>query len=174
MTSWLDELSGGDRKSVGRAREVAQWALATPDRLDEVVEGLLQDDPIVRSRCAHVLATVSKARPELVQPFKQRLLEEVAPIDQWEVREQLCQIVPRLALDPADVEAMRARCNHYLNDRSSIVRTCAMQALVDLLRFDPSHSGDVQQVIGVLTETGTAAMRARGRKLLVALDRQSS
>lgn len=169
---WLDELAGGDRRSVGRAPEVARWVLDEPGRLGEIVEGLLGDDVIVRSRCAHVIDAVSKTRPELVAPFKRRLLRDATAIEQWEVREQMCKILPRLPLSPSDVAAMRAVCIRSLEHRSSIVRACAMQALVDLLRHDPSHEDDVCEVIGTLTEVGTAAMRARGRKLLKQLARR--
>ncbi len=168
---WLDELSGGDRRSVGRAPEVARWALDQPARLAEIVEGLLGEDVIVRSRCAHVIDAVSKTRPELVEPFKKQLVDDATSIEQWEVREQMCKAIPRLTLSRQEVAAMRAVCMSYLDDRSSIVRACAMQALVDLLRFDPSHEDDVREVIGTLTEMGTAAMRARGRKLLKQLAR---
>ena len=59
----------------------------------------------------------------------------------------------------------------YLGDRSSIVKTFAMQGLAGLAMQDPEMKPEVVEQIRVLTRTGTAAMKARGRKLLAELER---
>jgi hypothetical protein len=57
----------------------------------------------------------------------------------------------------------------YLNDCSSIVRTFAMQALVDMATNSQVLQPIVHRHIKELTLTGTPAMKARGRKLLTEL-----
>ncbi len=59
----------------------------------------------------------------------------------------------------------------YLDDDSSIERTIAMQALADLATQDDVVRRRVTPILERLTETGTAAMRSRGRKLLAQLRR---
>lgn len=59
----------------------------------------------------------------------------------------------------------------YLEDRSSIVKTFAMQGLSDLALEDAALRSMVTELIRPLTRTGTPAMRARGRKLLLQLER---
>jgi hypothetical protein len=54
----------------------------------------------------------------------------------------------------------------YLEDRSSIVKTFALQGLADLAQDDPSIRPGVIEILRQATRTGTAAMKARGRKLL--------
>ncbi len=48
-----------------------------------------------------------------------------------------------------------------------------MQALTDLAQRDPALRSQVAPLIERLTETGTPAMRSRGRKLLKQLSRPS-
>ena len=60
----------------------------------------------------------------------------------------------------------------YLRDKSSIVRTFAMQGLAELAVRDVSLKAKVLPLLEELTEIGTPAMRARGRKLLALLNRQ--
>ena len=54
----------------------------------------------------------------------------------------------------------------YLRDSSSIVKTFAMQALVDLTTQAPEFRPAVLRQLQKLTVRGTPAMRARGRKLI--------
>lgn len=57
----------------------------------------------------------------------------------------------------------------YLRDKSSIVKTCAMQGLAGLAAQDAALKAKILSLLRELTETGTPAMRARGRKLLAGL-----
>jgi hypothetical protein len=47
-----------------------------------------------------------------------------------------------------------------------IVKTCAMQALADLAFTDAKLKSQIRPLLEELTQIGTPAMRARGRKLL--------
>jgi len=57
----------------------------------------------------------------------------------------------------------------YLRDKSSIVKTCAMQGLAGLAAQDAALKAKVLPLLKELTDVGTPAMRARGRKLLAGL-----
>ena len=55
----------------------------------------------------------------------------------------------------------------YLRDESRpIVKTFAMQALVELAEKDAPQRARVRRRIEALVRTGSPAMKARGRKLL--------
>jgi len=162
----IDKLSGGERRSIGCAPEVAQLVLAEPGLLDELFIGLLLNDVVVRSRTAHSLYFIADKQPELLQPYKQRIFAEIAPIPQWEVRQQVCKILVKLELSETDLDQALRLFMSYLEDRSSIVKTCAMQGLADLTLLSPELTPNIKPLLLDLTLSGTAAMRARGRKLL--------
>jgi hypothetical protein len=61
----------------------------------------------------------------------------------------------------------------YLNDKSKIVVTFAMQALADLAIKEPDITARVTRAIEKLTQTGSPAIRSRGKKLLPQLKNPS-
>ena len=150
---------------------MAEAVLKNSALIDDLFEGILGKDPVIRSRASHAVRQVARARPELVQPCKDLLIQEVSGIRQWEVRHYFCQILPLLELTPDDIAQANRFFRSYLDDRSSIVRTCAMQALADLTELEPALLPEVLPLIEALTQSGTAAMRARGRMLLKRLNR---
>ena len=75
-------------------------------------------------------------------------------------------MLPRLALSRKERAVALDILFDYLRDKSSIVKTFAMQAIWDLPSADPKLKAQIIPLIEELTLVGTAAMRARGRKLL--------
>jgi hypothetical protein len=60
----------------------------------------------------------------------------------------------------------------YLKDRSSIVKTYALQGLADLGQHDARLQPEVIELLRESVRSGTPAMKARSRKLLLHLDGQ--
>jgi hypothetical protein len=159
-------LRGGDRRSTGRSNEVVKLVLRAPRRFAELIQCLWSDDAIVRMRAADATEKVSAIKPELLPPYKAELLGLLAETDQIELRWHLAQMVPRLPVTKAERERAAQTLQIYLEGRSSIVRTFALQALADLSRNDAGLRSRVRETLEESTVTGTAAMKARARKLL--------
>jgi hypothetical protein len=60
----------------------------------------------------------------------------------------------------------------YLEDRSSIVKTFALQGMADLAWEDAELAERVVETLRSAERTGTAAMKTRSQKLLAELERQ--
>ena len=169
MHPLLTKLEGGDRRSIGRSQEVVEHVLADVSLFPALFEGMVSSDPVVRMRAADAAEKVAASRPDLLQPFADRLLDKVAAIDQQEVRWHVAQMLPRLRLTDAERARAVALLEGYLGDKSKIVQTFALQALADLAQQDVSL---VPRVIGTLEEmivAGSPAVRSRSRKLLALL-----
>ena len=162
----LDRLAGGDRRSLGRAEEVAGAVAQAPELLPHLVQGIEAADECVRMRAADALEKVTREHPEWLRPFKRRLLRLAAGGTQQEVRWHLAQMLPRLPLGPAERREAIAIVDGYLDDRSGIVRTSALQALAELGGDDPATAPMVRRRLLRAAESGTPAMQARARKLL--------
>src|SRR5690242_12000583 len=67
-------LEGGDRRSVGRADEVAALVSRNPKLFPRLFAGLWSDDPVVRMRAADAAEKVTRTAPKLLQPYKAELL----------------------------------------------------------------------------------------------------
>ena len=162
----LEKLKGGDRRSIGRANEVVRQVLRTPALFGELFKGMLSTDPVLRMRAADAVEKVSAQRADLIQPYKRRLLREIANIDQQEVRWHVAQMIPRLHLTPTERARAAGILFAYLSLKSKIVRTFALQALVSLSYNDPGLRRRVTEVLHEVVESGSPAIKARGRKLL--------
>ena len=161
-----DLLRGGDRRSIGKSDEVAKLVLSEPRRFSELFQCLWHEDPVVRMRAADAAEKVSVTRPELLKPYKRDLLGLLVEAEQIELRWHLALMVPRLELNRSERERAASALQHYLDDRSSIVKTFALQGLADLARKDSSLLELARRTIEERLRTGTAAMKARARKLL--------
>lgn len=166
MNEILAKLRGGDRRSIGRANEVVDDVLRDPPLFDAVFQGMVSDDPVVRMRAADAAEKITAKHPEYLEPYKTALIEEVALIDQQEVRWHVAQMLPRLDLTEAERQRAVAILFDYLNDDSRIVQVNAMQALADLAVQDEVLRARVSNKIAALVATGSAAVRNRGRQLL--------
>lgn len=164
-----DVLRGGDRRSIGKSNQIANLVLAEPKRFAELIGCLWDEDPLIRMRAADAAEKVTLKRPELLNPHKGELLGLLAEAEQSELRWHLAAMVPRLELSASERQRAAATLQHYLEDRSSIVKTFAMQGLLDLAGQDPTLRETAKQILEGALRTGTPAMKARARKLLKGL-----
>jgi hypothetical protein len=163
----IDQLRGGDRRSIGKVPHVVRVVSKNLELTGELIVGLVSDDPIIRMRAADALEKVSKERPSLLDPFKEVLLSTAADSHQQEVRWHIAQMLPRLNLSRKEKDGVVSTLLGYMQDRSSIVKVCAMQALTELAASDQRLVSSVKPVIEHACRNGTPAMRARGRKLIL-------
>lgn len=121
-------------------------------------------------RAADAAEKVTRVKPELLGPYKKALLGLMAEAEQPELRWHLAAMIPRLTPNAGERQTAVASMNKYLEDRSSIVKTIALQGLADLADGDPSLRPTVIELLRESTRSGTAAMKARSRKLLLRLE----
>jgi hypothetical protein len=167
----LAKLTGDDRPPIGRSEEVVADVIRDPALFDVVFGGMLGEDPLVRMRCAAAVEKITASHPEYLQPHKETLISQVAGVEQQEVRWHVAQMLPRLDLNADERAAAFSVLLGYLNDRSRIVKTFAMQALADLAEDDATLRPQVIEPLEDLIRTGSPAMQSRGRKLLDRLRR---
>ncbi|HYA64051.1 MAG TPA: hypothetical protein VED66_12690 [Candidatus Sulfotelmatobacter sp.] len=159
-------LAGGDRRSIGRSNEIVSMVLRRPQQLPELIGCLWSADAIVRMRAADAIEKISLQKADLLERYKADLLELMEGAQQQELRWHMALVIPRLPLTESEQKRAVASLRAYLNDRSSIVKTCALQGLADLSRVIPALRPPIKKLLEESSRTGTAAMRARARKLL--------
>lgn len=180
MPTLLDQLAGGDPLTLGRTVAVASQVLARPELIDEVFDGIADDNEAIRNRSIDVLERVSAARPELLRPYKRELLTRVSRIGHWAVRSHLCQVLPRLDnYTPAERRRTIALMRSWLGEKSSIVKAVALDCAVQL-SLAPGFSTERAEAAALVEECAahgeTPALRARARllrKRLAKLARES-
>lgn len=159
-------LRGGDRRSIGNSNQVVKLILRRPRRFAELFHCIWHENAIVRLRAADAAEKITLVRPQLLKPFKRELLGLLAEADQIELRWHLALMVPRLALTWSERQCTFAVLDKFLQDRSSIVKTCALEGLTELAKQDPRFGESVRETLEASRRAGTPAMKARARKLL--------
>jgi hypothetical protein len=165
-------LEGGDRRSIGRADQVAAIVAKDAGLFPELIAGLWSGDPLVRMRAADATEKVTRGNRELIQPYKKELLGLMAETKQQELRWHLAAMIPRLPLNAKERQLAVSLLNGYLQDGSSIVKTSALQGLADLATDDASLRPKVIELLRESCRNGTPATKARSRKLLLQLTRE--
>lgn len=169
MLSLLDQLSGGHPSTIGRAREVARLVLEDRTSLDELFDGIAEDNPTIRNRAIRAVQEVSAVQPEWIAPYKDEFLQHIMAMEHWIVRSNTCKILPLFSnLTAAERRRMFRWAESLLNDPSSIVKTCALECLARLSLvpgFSPELAQAAQYVEHSILYGDTPALRARARKL---------
>jgi len=167
MSKILRKLKGGDLRSIGRADEVVDDILQHPALFGEVFQGMLDEDPLIRIRSADACEKVSLKHPEYLQPFKDRLINEVSKIEQQEVHWHVAQMFSYLKISKMERDRIIKILLSYIdNSKSRIVKVCSMQTLADLAEKDATIRSEIVRKLKKIVKTGSPAMVSRGKKLI--------
>lgn len=118
---------------------------------------------------ARALKHRAEADPESLQPHGDELLRLALAADDLRVRWNLVVVLGLVPLAPAQRSAATDWLWERLDDASPLTRTLALQSLVDLSGKDPALRRRLRPIAEQFLEHGTAAMRARARRLLTFL-----
>ena len=171
MHALLEKLKGGDFRSIGRSEEVVKAVLADPSLFFVLMSGLTIDEALIRMRSADAAEKVTDRHPDWLAPYKRYLLDEVAGIDQQEVRWHAAILFTRLELSAQECKRVASILRAWLSDKSRIVQTFSLQALSDLSKQDPGLRSEVRRLIEEKIRSGPPSVQARGKKLLKELSK---
>lgn len=172
MHAILKKLQGGDRRSIGKVDGVVEQVLESVSLFEELIDGMLVNDPVIRMRSADAVEKITRVKPELLAPHKKTLIRLAKETGQQEVRWHMAQILPRLKLKPTERNNIADIVFAYLSDKSKIVVTCALQALADFAAVDKQLRPRVIRELENFAQTGSPAIQNRSRKLLEMLKNQ--
>jgi hypothetical protein len=167
LTSSIESmLAGGDRRSLGRAAKVVDAVRASPRRLPSLVKALGAADPVVALRAADVLEKVSRTDAAKLNRHRATLLRAAVRTSDPAVRWNLIQTLVRITSGARESARLARRLEvWYLTERSAIVRTSALDALVSLAERDARLRPAARRVFDDARVAGSAAVRARARRL---------
>ncbi len=174
MHQILALLEIGGRLDKGRVDDVIRRVEKQPSLFPHLIDALQEENRDLRARAAYAIEHLTRQNPEWLDAYKEPVLYEATVLPEPETRWKLALILPRLTLTADDRHAAVQILLGYLNEKSSIARTCAMQGLAELALQDRTLLPRVAPLLAELTQTGTPAMRARGRMLLKRLNYSTS
>lgn len=160
-----------NRRGPGRAFDAAMLVLENPRLAGQLVACLWDEDENIASRAADALETVAGESPRIVARYKDALLGLLAEAGPIKLRWHLALTITGMKLSHTECRRVAGILKSWLDHKSSIVKTCAMQGLAELTQQDPSLSNEIIDLVRTLSRSGTPAMRARGRALVDQLEK---
>lgn len=136
-------LTGGHPNSLGRTEEVVGIVLADRGRLDELFATMTDPDEVVRMRVGDALEKVCRERPGWFVPNIERILGDLADIDQPSVQWHVAQMLQHLRDDLSDDQEQQATGLLQRNLAGStdwIVLNVTMDVLTAWSRCDPARA----------------------------------
>ena len=145
-----------------------------PQQFGDLFEAMLHEDPIVRGRAANAVDELSRNRPDLLAPYRKRLIDEVGQVEQPEVRRRVALMLSRIRLDPKERSRAVALLERYLHDKSVSLVLASIETLVDFSQEDRHLRKRVTSIVERMAKRGTPSMQTRAKKLLMRLQKQTS
>lgn len=175
MTESFEQmLTGGHPNSLGRTLEVVDTVFAHPERLIDLYNCYFSTDEVVRLRTSSALKRVTQAHPDWVAPYLDRLISEIAKIDQASTQWTLAILFDLLkAYMTAEQKkgATEIMQRNLANHNDWIVLNTTMQVL-----FDWAVAGDEELKRWIvphlerLSGDGRKSVAKRATKLLAKCD----
>jgi HEAT repeat protein len=166
MNELLELLSGGTLQSDGRANKVANEVIRHPERLAELVEGLKDQDDVIRGRTAHALERISRSHPQMVFPLLPHIydmaIHDSVPMVRW----HMVMILANAGLPAGELEKAISVLLQALDDSSVFVKSWAIVSLTILGRRQRSFRILIIDRFVKLQNDKSIAIRSKIRKAL--------
>ncbi|MGA9673430.1 MAG: hypothetical protein WBQ94_29840 [Terracidiphilus sp.] len=165
---------GRNPLALGRVCALTQRFRAQPQKAAQLIQFLWDNDEGVSSRAADILERISRtscpALDRIFSEYKKAFLGLLPEAKPKKLRWNLALMLGRLPLTPSEARRATAVLESWLNDKSSIVKTAALQGIADLTMCDPAMLPGAVDLLRIQGRSGTPAMRARSRILLKRLE----
>ncbi len=173
MNELLEKLGGGDLRSDGRADEVADEVVETPQLLALLIEGLTEPDDVIRGRTAHALEKISRTTPEMVQGLLPHVLEVAGTDELPMVKWHLAMLFANVRLSEEETDLVVSALFDLLKDKSVFVKSWSVASLCILGRRTKSRRWEIIDRIKALHNDDSIAIRVRVSTALHVLENEN-
>jgi HEAT repeat protein len=145
----LDRLSGGDLCTEGRAEEVALDIINDPSLLAALTEGLHSESKVIRGRACMAMEVISREHPNLLSSMIPDLIALASGDTVSQARWHLAEVFGNVPGSDGEAEQIISILFEYLNEKSKIVRYCAVQTLGILGKGSPRRGEILRRISGL-------------------------
>lgn len=175
MESVEQRLTGGHQNSLGNTEEVVEDILSGVVPLEELYQCYFSQDEVVRLRVSSAIKRICKARKEWVVPYIDRLLTEIARINQASTQWTLAQLFLLLENDmtAAQLVAAKKHLKDILQHHNDwIVLNTTMETLLHWSMNDAELKQWLRPELQRLKDDPRKSVSKRATKYLSALDKK--
>ncbi|GEM_PF-5998054 len=170
MKPLLQILAKGKRNQIDDLDEVLQLALKHETFVADLVEFSAHQRANVAARAIWVIQKIADTNPVLLLKHKHRIINKLTKSSHWEVKAELCHVIPKLSLTRKESLVAIAFFESCQRDASKIVRAWSLNGLYELSKSIPSL---IPKVFGLLNEalkSDVPSIRARARNIIKELE----
>ena len=170
MASLENLLANGKRNQTDDLDKFVAQAIENNRLVAEIVALSNHNKANIAARAIWIVRKITENSPELLSKYKPILLHDLTQSPFWEVKAELCHIIPKLKMDYEEIKGAIAFFKNNLNDKSKIVKAWSLDALYELSKIEPKIAPEVQKLLNIALEDEAASVRARVRKILKKAD----
>ena len=140
MRNFEQRLTGGHPNSLGNTLEVVEEVFADLSLFEELFNCYFSEDEVVRLRTSNAVKRVCKAHRKVLIPYIDRLLTEIAAIDQASTQWTLANLFDMLSKDMSEAQLTQAEAlmkNNLAHHQDWIVLNNSMETLGKWSKKDP-------------------------------------
>ncbi len=171
LSEWL---KSGNLISDGLSNEVVRFVKADLNLLGDLVEGLTDDNDVVRGHTADALEKLARSDPERVMKylpiFIQTAEEDSVPMVRWHI----AMILGHLSVCQDQVDEITAALIDLLSDQSVFTQSWAIVSLCIIARLYPVKADQILNAIALLKTSGSVAIRSKVRNALPVLTNEQA
>ncbi|MEM9984217.1 MAG: hypothetical protein AAF804_03910 [Bacteroidota bacterium] len=172
MSNFEQRLTGGHPNSLGNTVEVVEEVLADQSLFGELFECYFSQDEVVRLRTSNAMKRVAQVQLTWLLPYVDRLLTEIAAIDQASTQWTLAQLFDLLesSLKPEQKRQAQAIMQHNLaHHQDWIVLNTTMETLVKWSKKDHRLKAWLIPHLQRLSQDARKSVAKRASKYLASL-----
>jgi len=166
MNTILEWLEGGDLRSDGAASQAAEAVLKKEQLIDDLAEGLIHPEDVVRGRTMDALEKISRSKPELVLKYLPQILDLLKKDQVMMVRMHAAMILGHLAVFAEIIPQVTPVLLYLLDNPSTFTKSWAIVSLCIIARKYPEHHHEILVKIANLRNDPSPAIRTRVRNAL--------
>jgi hypothetical protein len=171
MKPLLEILANGKRNQMDDLDEVLQLALKHEAVVADLVELSAYERANVAVRAVWVIRKIAETNPALLAKSKRHLFAKLVQSPHWEVKAELCHIIPALALKPTETKQAIKFFESCQNEASKVVRAWGLNGLYEMAKLHPSLIPRVSGLLNEALKSDIPSIRARARNILKEMER---
>ena len=173
METFEKQLTGGHPNSLGNTIAVVEAVLKDTDRFEELFNCYFSSDEVVRLRVSNAMKRICKERKELLVPYVDRFLIDIANIDQASTQWTLAQLFGELEkhMHPDQISRAKALLTYNLAHHNDwIVLNTTMETLARWSNTDEKLRKWLIPHLERLCRDHRKSVSEKAKKLLTKID----
>ena len=172
MQNFEQQLTGGHPNSLGNTVQVVEKVLKNPEHFEELFNCYFSDDEVVRLRVSNAMKRIANERKELLVPYIDRFLDEIAGIDQASTQWTLAQLFLLLEKEMDATQTRKAKeilTYNLAHQDDWIVLNVTMKTLADWAKNDAQLKSFLFPHLERLSEDSRKSIAGKAKKILAKL-----